>query len=283
MINHMAKSDFKFAAMLCVYIKSNCEEVHESLYSAFNNQSLPPSQLIVVFDGPVSESVRSLVNSFSRAHDVLAINFDVCRGHGLARAAAVNACQYEWLVIVDADDVSMPHRFEVLTDLARAHPCAAVIGGGLVEFNVVNGEKVFGSTVYYPNKPQDVIRYMALRSPIAQPTAMLRVSAIKAVGNYQPWHNNEDYHLWIRLVTAGYELFNVPTPVLWFRIDADLYRRRGSFKYWLSETRLQCFSYRNGATRFHLLLFGISVRFVVQVCMPSSLRELFYKKILRNR
>lgn len=271
-----------FAAMLCLYRNNIAAEVEEALVSAFDNQILPPSQLIVVFDGPVSSDVVAVIDRFAQQNDVVRVVFDECFGHGAARAAAINACKYDWVAIIDADDVSMPHRFDRLFELAIRNPESAVIGGGLIEFELVGGEKVFGHTVTYPAASDEVRRYLAIRSPIAQPTSILRVAAIKAVGNFQHWFNNEDYYLWIRLVSAGYDLLNVPEPVLWFRTNPNLFVRRGGARYWWNEVRLQFFSYRKGVTTLGRLLSGAIIRFVVQVVMPANLRAFFYARVLRK-
>ena len=276
------QGNMDFTAMLCLYKNNVAVEVEEALASAFDNQTCPPSQLIAVFDGPVPADVDAVIERFSQCHDVRRVVFEKCQGHGASRASAIDACTHEWLAIIDADDVSMPHRFAALLDVAVCYPEVAVIGGGLVEFHVDKGEKVLSHIVTYPENPEAVRRYLASRSPIAQPTSILRVAAIKAVGNYQHWLNNEDYHLWIRLVSAGYELRNVPEPVIWFRTTPDLFVRRGGVRYWWNEVRLQVFSYRRSTTTLWQLLAGAILRFFVQVVMPANLRALFYARILRK-
>ena len=282
MTSAVDKSDYCFAAMLCLYSKNIAAEVEEALVSAFDRQSYPPSQLIVVYDGPISDGVDSVIERFSRDNDVIKIVFDQCKGHGTARAAAVNACKYDWIAVVDADDISMPDRFEKLLNLVVQYPKAAVVGGGLVEFEIEDGAMIFGHTVNYPVNSDEVRRHLARRSPIAQPTAMLRVASVKDVGNYQCWFNNEDYHLWIRLASAGYELLNVSEPIIWFRTSPHLFARRGGIRYWWNEVKLQYFSYKNGTTTVSALLTGAIIRYFVQVLMPVELRALFYRKVLRN-
>ena len=272
-----------FGAMLCLYRGNTASEVNEALASAFDQQTLPPAQLIAVFDGPVSQDVVEVIDRYSEIHDVVRVRFESCRGHGAARAAAIEVCNHEWIAIIDADDVSAPNRFQVLFDCALSQPHTAAIGAGYVEFEVdSNGVKVFGQSVRLPEEPDAVRRYIALRSPVAQPTAILRVSAVRAVGNYQHWFRNEDYYLWIRLVSAGFQIRNVPDQLLWFRKTSNLITRRGGFKYWWSEVQLQLFSYRIGTTTLSYLVVGSVLRFIVQVLMPVQLRSLFYSKLLRN-
>ena len=268
--------------MLCLYKNNIASEVSNALSSAFDHQSRPPNELIVVFDGPVCQEVIKVVNYFESQYKVTRIYFPVCRGHGIARAAAINACNYEWVAIIDADDVSMPERFKALFKVAALYPDSAVVGGSLIEFTSSNGITKFYDLVSYPESPQAVVHRLALRCPIAQPTSILRVAAIKSVGNYQDWHGNEDYFLWIRLIASGYSLRNIPEPVLWFRISPQLFSRRGGLRYWLSESRLQYYSYKVGTSSIHYLIFGILFRLFFKVLISSNLRKFFYSKIIRK-
>jgi len=277
-----AKAAPEFAAMLCLYRNNDAEEVRSALRSAFDEQSYPPVQLIAVFDGPVPAAVSQVIEEFEATHPVLRIVHPECRGHGPARAAAIDACSYPWIAIIDADDISTGDRFRALCAVIADHPETAVVGGGLTEFHMENGRRVVGATVLYPETPEEVRSYIRARSPVAQPTSMLRVQAIREVGNYQSWFNNEDYHLWIRLVSAGYAIRNVRKPLLQFRTSPDLFRRRGGVTYWWNEVKLQLFSYRHGTTTLGSLFAGALVRFVVQVCMPGAMRQMFYKRVLRQ-
>lgn len=278
----LSVENIQFAAMLCLYRNNVAEEVDEALNAAFEKQEVIPDQLIVVFDGPVCDAVCAIIDQFELTHNVKRIVHEVCKGHGPARAAAINACSYDWIAIIDADDVSMPNRFSELTGIILQYPETAVVGGAITEFYVEHGVKVFDQEIKYPETPKAIRHYLASRSPIAQPTAMLRVAAVRAVGNYQQWFNNEDYHLWMRLVAAGFCLRNTRQTVLWFRTTPDLFVRRGGLRYWYNEIRLQLFSLRLGTTNLFRVLIGGFVRFIVQVIMPAQLRMVFYKRILRK-
>jgi len=275
-------SKLEFAAMLCLYRDNSASDVRDALKSTFEKQSLPPAHLIVVFDGPVPADVEALIDEYECRIPTTRIVFRRNMGHGPARAAAIEACTYSWIAIVDADDISMPHRFEALASIIRSHPDAAVVGGALTEFHIEDGKMVIDSTAIYPVTPEGAARHIQGRTPVGQPTAMLRVAAILAVGNYQAWLNNEDYHLWIRLVKAGYHIRNHPDPVLLLRTDPDLYDRRGGMKYWWSEVSLQLYSLRRGTTTVPKFIFGVTVRFFVQVLLPNKARAVFYRRVLRR-
>ena len=270
------------SAMLCLYRNNVAAEVREALESAFIFQTLVPSELIVVFDGPVPSEVTSVIEEFENVVSIKRIIFDENLGHGPARAAAIDSCTSDWIAIIDADDISLPNRFETLMSKALAHPECAVIGAGYTEFHMENGQVVYGSSLMLPNTPADVTRYVSSRAPVAQATAILRREAVLDVGNYQTWFNNEDYHLWIRIISGGYAIRNVDEVLLLVRTDLNFYGRRGGVKYWWNEVALQRYSLTQGTTTISRFIFGVSVRFVVQVLLPTRLRSLVYQKALRR-
>lgn len=271
----------KFSALLCLYHANDPIEVRQAIDSAFLTQTLPPAELVIVFDGPVPSTVAAVIDEFAKTTPTQIIKFEKNQGHGPARAAGLESCTYNWVAIIDADDISLPNRFEILLPEIQDQPDLAVIGAGLTEFTEKNGQRELGATRIYPSSFQDICQYLKSRSPIAQPTCMLNRKAILAVGNYQSWFNNEDYHLWIRLVSEGYKMKNIAKPVLLFRTSENVYQRRGGLKYWWNEVRLQIFSLSKGTTSLPKLISGAAIRFAVQVLMPNSLRAYVYKKMLR--
>ena len=271
-----------FAAMLCLYKNNVASEVRQALDSAFEQQTLPPAELIVVFDGPIPADVQAVVDDFEKHIPTRRIVFEQNRGLGPASAAAVLSCDYPWLAIIDADDISLPQRFESLSKIAAAHPDTAVVGGAFTEFHMEQGRQITGATVSFPSDPDEIRRYTQSRCPVGHPTAMIRVAAIREVGNYQAWLFNEDYYLWIRLVKAGYEIRNHPDTVLLMRTSPDLYSRRGGIKYWWSEVSLQYFSLSQGVTTLPKFIMGAAIRLVVQVLLPNKMRAGFYKHFLRR-
>ncbi|MEO9470552.1 glycosyltransferase [Parasphingorhabdus sp.] len=274
----------QFSALLCLYHGNKLSEVQEALDSAFVDQSIKPDELVTVLDGPVPADIKAYVEGFgSEALPTQIIAFPENRGHGEARAKGLEACSHDLVAMIDADDISMPLRFEKLLQEFEAYPKLAVAGGAVREFVEVDGKVEDLSIRTMPHTNEDVINYLKTRSPVAQPTSIVKRSAVLDVGNYQTWFNNEDYHLWIRLIANGYEIRNIPDVVLRFRTSPDMYSRRGGLKYWWNESRLQIYSLKQGTTSLPLLLAGSGFRFLVQVLTPNRFRSAVYKHLLRTK
>ena len=74
-----------------------------------------------------------------------------------------------------------------------------------------------------------------------QVTVMFRKADVAEVGGYIDWFCEEDYYLWIRLALSGKRFANVSDNLLNVRVGEEMYQRRGGWRYFRSEARLQRF------------------------------------------
>ena len=68
-----------------------------------------------------------------------------------------------------------------------------------------------------PEKNKEIIEFAKKRNPFNHPCVMYKKSAVEAVGSYQHFYLLEDYYLWIRMLMAGYEGYNIQEPLLYMR------------------------------------------------------------------
>ena len=111
---------------------------------------------------------------------------------------------------------------------------------------------------------------------------MFRKAEVLAVGNYQDWHYNEDYYLWIRMAEAGCRFANLPDTLVNVRVGKDMYARRGGWTYFRSEAGLQRYMRQHKIISLPRFLFNVAVRFAVQVVMPNKVRGFVFQKLFRK-
>lgn len=101
-------------------------------------------------------------------------------------------------------------------------------------------------------------------------------------GNYQDWHFNEDYYLWLRMMQHGCKFRNLEDVLVNVRVGKDMYARRGGWKYFKSEY----FSSKIhvAATYYRIIhfLYNVTGRFVVEVMMTNCLRAWIFQNLLRK-
>jgi glycosyltransferase involved in cell wall biosynthesis len=155
-------------------------------------------------------------------------------GLGPALDQGLAASRHDIVARMDADDVAMPHRFEVQLPLMEH---ADIVGAGLLEF-VADTDDIVGQRVP-PTDPRHIARYARLHDPFNHPTVVYRRQAVLAAGGYGDLPLMEDYALFARMLRAGARAGNVAEPLVFYRVGTTAFKRRGGTGLLRSELRLQ--------------------------------------------
>lgn len=269
-----------FSATISIYKNDSPEDFRTALDSIVN-QTLAPDEIVVLQDGPVPDNLSEVVNEFLSRYDFIRlVALPVNQGHGNARRVAVESCKYDYVAIMDADDIAKSDRFERQIAFLEKHPEVDVLGGQITEF-VGEPENIVGKRIV-PLSDGDIKAYLKRRCPFNQMTVIMKRSAVMAAGNYLHWYCDEDYYLWLRMYMNGAVFANLPQVLVNVRVGAEMYARRGGWKYFKSEARLMWWMYTHGVSGLFLSLYNIAVRFVLQVCMPNAVRGFIFKKLARK-
>lgn len=264
---------------MSVYAKDRPAWVRQALDSVLSNTA-KPSEIVVVIDGPVPVDLQTVLDEFAVAYPQIKLcPLPKNGGLGPALAYGLQQCSNELVARMDADDISLPDRFEKQLAYMSAHPDTAVLGGQIQEIDGESLQPVAIRSV--PQTDPEIKMFLKTRSPFNHVSVMFKKSAVLSVGNYQPFHFIEDYYLWARLAAKGYPLANLPDVLLNVRVDCAMYGRRGGLKYfksnWAMSRKLRELKLISWPTH----VFNMCVRFGAQVLMPNVVRGWFYRKALR--
>lgn len=273
--------DFKFSVCMSVYKNDRPEYVDIAIQSIFIKQTVKPNEIVLVVDGPISMELESLIDNYATKYSEIftIIKLEKNQGLGNALRVAVVKAKYDWVARMDSDDIAAPDRFEKQKSFLQENLDVDIVGGQITEFIDVESNIIGLRNV--PLLSADINVYIKDRCPFNHMTVMFRKDKILSVGNYIDWHYNEDYYLWIRLFLAGCQFANLPEVLVNVRVGKEMYQRRGGWKYFLSEAKLQKYMFDNniiGIIRFAYNTFG---RFVIQVLMPNKLRGFVFQKLFR--
>lgn len=163
---------------------------------------------------PVADYLQHLLDR------VVVIRLDKNAGPAIARNVALKqilAAGFEYIAIVDADDVSRPNRLQKQFEFMEAHPRVGACGTWAREFYVdINEPNI---VVERPTTPEDVGSEMFFNMAISHASAMIRTEALRRVGFYSnDYPVAEDYELF-RRIGQYYELANLPEFLLHYRIS----------------------------------------------------------------
>jgi len=225
-----------FTLLLSVWDGDQPDHLLQAFCSAVDEQTLRPAQVVIVRDGPVRDELAACLAELKATSPapVTLVPLEQNRGLGPALDAGMAASQFDVIARMDADDVAMPHRFEVQIPLIAD---ADIVGAGLLEF-VGDIGHVVGQRVP-PTDPEQIQRYARMHDPFNHPTVVYRRQAVQAAGGYGDLPLMEDYALFARMLQNGARAVNVAEPLVFYRVGATAFKRRGGTDLLRSELRLQ--------------------------------------------
>ncbi|HEV3106760.1 MAG TPA: glycosyltransferase [Trinickia sp.] len=131
-------------------------------------------------------------------------------------ALAARGCKYA--ARIDAGDFAAPERLAKQRAYLEAHPEVAGVG---MWTQVVSRDGTPLFMLKPATEPNAIRRLRFFRSQLAHPSMMLRVDAVRAVGNYRvAYRAAEDLDLFLRLM-EHYDCANLPELGLYYELNED--------------------------------------------------------------
>lgn len=270
-----------FSVAMSVYHKDNAEYFDRALRSITVEQSIKPSEIVLVCDGPLNDKLDAVIDKYRKAYPVFKIiRLKKNKGLGNALRLAVEQASNELIARMDSDDVSMPDRFKQQLEFFSQYGDVDIVGGDITEFidqetNVVGTRKV-------PCKDAQIKEYMKTRCAFNHVTVMYKKSAVQAAGGYKDWLWNEDYYLWIRMQLNESTFANTGTVLVNVRVGEEMYQRRGGKKYFKSEFDLQKLMLDKKMISFPTFALNVGKRIIIQRLLPNRIRGWVFRKFARS-
>ncbi|MDO4744626.1 MAG: glycosyltransferase, partial [Clostridia bacterium] len=169
-------------------------------------------ELIICDDGSVDDTYKIAVECKQKDSRIKVIQNE----KNMRLAYSLNQClkiaKGEYIARMDADDISLPERFEKQVAYLDQHPEMSVVGTAAIVFDE-NGDKLIrGLGVEYPMKKQ-----MHRSTPFMHVTIMMRKSAYDLLGGYRVSPETmraEDLDLWYRFRIAKLEGYVLQEPLV---------------------------------------------------------------------
>ena len=178
-------------------------------------QTCTDFELIAIDDGSV-DGTLNILKSFNDPR--LRVFHQQNAGLASALNAAFRQASGDFLARIDADDICMPDRFSQQIHYLHAKPVIAVVGSA-VEY--IDGDGRYISRSFPPINIRFLNKQLAKgRCCVAHPTVMMRTEAFRSAGGYNEiiGCGIEDAVLWAKMISKGYLVGNIPTPLVQYRI-----------------------------------------------------------------
>lgn len=201
----------------------NAEQyLEESLSSIFDFLPRETFEVIFVDDGSTDQSLTIIQKYVDRHKNTRLLLNKHNEGIPISRNRAILAAEGEYIAIHDADDISLPDRFDMQSRYLDEHPDHTFIGGHAVKISSTGA--IIGSMSYPPKDTAgafNVITRFKL-NPIIDPSCMYRKNEILKAGGYTmdpELRTVLDFELWCRLLATGHQMSNIQQPIIKYRIN----------------------------------------------------------------
>ena len=264
-----------YSVLMSVYDAESPVNLRQSIDS-IRSQDFPPSEFVLVIDGPINTGLTEVINSYP---EIKRVQLPQNLGLGGALNEGLKHVSYEIVARMDSDDIAFPSRMG--KQFAKMTEGYDLISAPIQEFT--------GSTSYVtgernlPCTQEEIISYSHKRNPFNHPCVMFRKSSVLAAGGYNSdYLFFEDYDLWVRMLQNGAKVMNLSEPLLYMRTDEGMYLRRGGKEYASIMLKFHKHLLSSGWTTKWEYLTGALPHAVICV-MPEFIRRAVYRRLRKKQ
>ena len=195
----MKKKSPKISVLMSVY--NGSRYLRESIESILN-QTFDDFEFIIINDSSTDDT-EEIIAEYGKKDDRIKL-FKNEENIGLTKSLnkGLKLAQGKYIARQDADDVSLPERFEKQVGVLDRHPEAVLVS---CDIEVINSEGAFVKKEERSCEPQWVSWYLMFYNHIGGHSQVIfRTQTAKELGGYsEVYRYSQDYEFWCRLVKAG--------------------------------------------------------------------------------
>lgn len=197
----------------------NAEKYVQEAITSILNQTYANLELIIINDGSTDKSL-AVIEQLAKIDRRIVIISRENRGLIASLNEGIKLAKGTYIARMDADDISLPNRFQQQLDFMQQQKLD-LVGGAISRFYPDTAKK--DRPKYYPETNNELVAsLLTMKSRIAHPTVLAK-RAVFDDYHYDPrFKHAEDYALWLQITLGGkYKMGNVPEIVLRYRAHAQ--------------------------------------------------------------
>ncbi|MCT7481732.1 glycosyltransferase family 2 protein [Aliarcobacter cryaerophilus] len=175
------------------------------------NQTYKNFELIIINDGSKDNSVEIIKNYMKQDNRIVLIDREN-KGLPYSLNEAISIAKGEYIARMDADDISLPTRFEKQIDYMQKNELD-VCGSYIKIFGDNRKERIIKN----PITNEDIRFSLLFFSCLAHPTVMFKKEVFDKVKYRVDYKVAQDYQLWCDIVNADFKIGNIPEVLLNYR------------------------------------------------------------------
>lgn len=265
----------RVAVIMSLY-KSDILEYVKLAVESILHQTFCDFDFYIQYDGPVKDDVDKYLSSIDDGR------IKICKRNenkGLAYSlnellGTVMSMGYQYIARMDADDISLPERFEKQIAYMDVHKEIECVGTWAIEI------KSDGSEYYRKQMPEShegCWKQFMIRDCMIHPTVVFRRSYIEKAGLYSlDTYFGEDTMMWAQGFVNDCKFANITEYLFKFRLNDDFFNRRRGWKHAKGILILRWKV--NRMLHYPLKSYLYAIAYAGAKMMPKGILNMIYKK-----
>ena len=268
-------------SILTTLYKNDSPEFLKQSIDSMLNQTVLTDDYVVVADGPLTEELDAVLNTYAESYDF----FNIVRlsengGLGVALREGITHCKNALVARLDADDLSMPTRCEKQLALFEQENDLVMVGSDMYEFDE-NPDDIT-DLKKMPATPEQIYKYGKRRNAFNHSSVMYRKSVIIEHGSYSTMRRSQDIELFSKILFAGCKCRNINEPLIKFRCGDTRVKRKKKWSNVKSDLRIFKNNYKMGYAGFFDYLYVVITQIAFFI-LPTKIAGFLYTKLFRSK
>lgn len=261
----------KISVLMGIY---NCEATLAEAIESILAQTYTDWELILCDDAS-TDGTYAVAQSYSERYPdkITVLQNDEHRFLAYSLNQCLAVATGEFVARMDADDRSVPERFEKQVQFLREHPAMALVGTAMQRFDDDGGVGAIDRREEWPD------RWSLHRATVFNhATVLARKAVYDALGGYTVLPRTErgqDIDLWARFFHAGYKGANLPDVLYMVRENEAAFKRRTMHVRWIT-CKNRWYAYR--LLGYPWYWYGKPLLELLKVLAPTALIRWYHQK-----
>jgi len=196
----------------------NGAEFMEKAIDSVLNQTYRNIELIILNDGSTDATEAIALEKQRQDHRINYFINEENLGLSQSRNKAMKLAQGDLIAITDADDINVPHRFELQVSQLLKHPEVDIIGSSVT---LVNNKNEICDVWYYPLEHNEIKEGLETASTVANPSCMFKREVFSRLGGYTAeLIICEDWDFFYR-AGSYFRFANISEPLVFYRFHEN--------------------------------------------------------------
>lgn len=220
----------KISVIMSVFNETE-DEIEKAICSVLD-QTESDFEFIIVNDNPERKEYINLLSDYADKDDrIIIIHNQENIGLAASMNKALSKAKGELIARMDADDITMPSRFQKEAELLKdeSHD---VVFTNYTRIGTDDGLLDDGKKACIINSEQSLIEQIVFNGIVHHPTIMMKREAILSVKGYRLFPCSQDQDLWIRMLENGVQFAFLDEILHLYRIrEGSISKKRGFQQY----------------------------------------------------